>query len=47
VARVSPDVQVKQGDQIELVVDTDKLHFFDLEGGYRIGFKKAAEAAAS
>jgi len=47
VARVSPDVQVKQGDQIELVIDTDKLHFFDPEGGYRIGFKKAAEAAAS
>jgi multiple sugar transport system ATP-binding protein len=47
VARVSPDVPVKQGDQLQLVVDTNKLHFFDPASGARIGLKKAAEVAAS
>lgn len=40
VARVSPDLQVKHGDTVELVVDTSKLHFFDPKTGDRIGAKK-------
>ena len=39
IARVSPDVQVKTGDRVELVVDTTKLHFFDPATGHRIGVK--------
>ena len=37
VARVSPDVNVKHGDSVDLVVDTSKLHFFDPVTGERIG----------
>jgi multiple sugar transport system ATP-binding protein len=36
-ARVSSDVPVGTGDQIKLIVDTAKLHFFDPESGKRIG----------
>ncbi len=39
IARVSPDVQVRHGDNVELVVDTSKLHFFDKTSGERIGAK--------
>ncbi len=40
VARVSPDVSVKHGDTVELVVDTSKLHFFDPATGDRVGTKQ-------
>ena len=33
VARLSPRTTVRKGDPIELVVDTHRLHFFDLERG--------------
>lgn len=39
VARVSPDVNVKHGDSVALVVDCAKLHFFDPKSGQRIGTK--------
>jgi multiple sugar transport system ATP-binding protein len=44
VARVSPDIRVKHGDMVELVVDTSKLHFFDPKSGDRIGASKAVAA---
>ena len=44
VARVSPDVNVDHGTQVELTVDTAKLHFFDPNTGDRIGVKKAVSA---
>lgn len=44
VARVSPDIQVKHGDSVELTVDSDKLLFFDPNTGDRIGVQKAAPA---
>lgn len=43
VARVSPDVQVRHGDTVDLVVDTSKLHFFDKDSGVRIGAKPMAD----
>jgi hypothetical protein len=33
VARVSPRTQIHEGDHIELVVDTHRLYFFDLDSG--------------
>ena len=42
IARVSPDVNVKHGDIVELVVDCAKLHFFDPATGQRIGAKTPA-----
>ncbi len=36
-ARVSPDVPVKAGDRLALVIDTAKMHFFDPTHGVRIG----------
>jgi len=45
IARVSPDVHVAQGDTIDLVVDTAKLHFFDPGTGSRIGAQQAVAAA--
>jgi multiple sugar transport system ATP-binding protein len=33
VARLNPRTRVGKGDRIELVVDTARLHFFDLQGG--------------
>lgn len=36
-ARVSPDVSVPDGSEVELVVDTAKLHFFDIDSGKKIG----------
>ncbi|HUF15547.1 MAG TPA: sn-glycerol-3-phosphate ABC transporter ATP-binding protein UgpC [Acidimicrobiia bacterium] len=44
IARVSPDVQVKHGDSVELVVDTNKLHFFVPASGSRIGVETRAPA---
>ncbi len=46
VARMSPDVDVKRGDKVDLVVDTAKLHFFDQDTGERIGAEQPAAAAA-
>ena len=45
VARVSPDIHVKHGDSVELVVDSNKLHFFDKASGNRIGVKQPAGAS--
>jgi multiple sugar transport system ATP-binding protein len=45
IARVSPDIMVKRGDSVELVVDTSKLHFFDASTGDRVGAKTPAAAA--
>ena len=36
VARVSPRSRVREGDSVELAVDTSALHFFDPESGGRI-----------
>ena len=44
VARVSPDVRVKRGESIDLIVDTAKLHFFDKDTGDRIGAKQHVPA---
>lgn len=46
VARVSPDIQVKHGDRVELTVDNEKLLFFDADTGHRVGVKKAVPAAS-
>ena len=45
IARVSADARVNRADEIELVVDTAKLHFFDPKSGDRIGTKTAAAVA--
>ena len=36
VGRFDPSSQVRPGDEIELVVDTEKMQFFDLDTGYAI-----------
>ena len=36
VARLNPRTHVKKGDRFELVVDTHRLHFFDLDNGTAI-----------
>ena len=36
VGRFDPSSQVRPDDEIELVVDTEKLQFFDLETGHAI-----------
>ena len=46
IARVSPDINVRRGDTVDLVVDTAKLHFFDQTTGERIGAEQPAAAAA-
>jgi multiple sugar transport system ATP-binding protein len=45
IARVSPDARVARGDQIELVVDTAKLHFFDPKSGLRVGSEEKVGAS--
>ncbi|HUG32389.1 MAG TPA: sn-glycerol-3-phosphate ABC transporter ATP-binding protein UgpC [Acidimicrobiia bacterium] len=45
IARVSPDIDVKRGDTVDLVVDTSKLHFFDQDTGERIGAEQPAATA--
>jgi multiple sugar transport system ATP-binding protein len=45
IARVSPDVEIRHGDTVDLVVDTAKIHFFDPATGARIGTKTPAAAA--
>ena len=37
-ARVSADVSVPDGSDVDLVVDTEKLHFFEVESGDKIGY---------
>ena len=37
-ARVSPDVPVPDGSDIDLIIDTSKLHFFDLDTSNKIGY---------
>ena len=44
IARVSPDINVRRGDTVDLVVDTSKLHFFDLSSGMRVGADSPAAA---
>lgn len=46
IARVSPDIRVRHGDAVELIVDCDKLLFFDPETGKRIGVKESAAVTA-
>jgi multiple sugar transport system ATP-binding protein len=41
-ARVSPDVTVPDGSEIDLVMDCAKLHFFDIESGGKIGYSPKA-----
>ena len=41
-ARVSPDVPVPDGSEIELLIDTSKLHFFDLDTSDKIGYRPYA-----
>jgi multiple sugar transport system ATP-binding protein len=36
VAQLNPRTQVREGDRLELFVDTERLHFFDLETGLGI-----------
>ena len=45
IARVSPDIMVKRGDAVDLVVDTSKLHFFDASTGDRVGAEAPAAVA--
>ncbi|MCU1495879.1 MAG: transporter related protein [Acidimicrobiaceae bacterium] len=37
VARLGPRAPVREGERAELVVDTDRLHFFDPESGLALG----------
>lgn len=46
IARVSPDIRVKRGDTVDLVVDSAKLHFFDQHSGERIGAPQPSSMAA-
>jgi multiple sugar transport system ATP-binding protein len=45
VARFSPRSQVKEGDSVEIVVDTSSLHFFDPETGLGIYDNDQAKGA--
>ncbi|HEX6310536.1 MAG TPA: sn-glycerol-3-phosphate ABC transporter ATP-binding protein UgpC [Acidimicrobiia bacterium] len=45
VARVSPRSQARKGDQIDLVVDTSRLYFFDLASGSAIDGAPAPDEA--
>jgi len=40
-ARVNPDVPVPDGSEVDLVIDTAKLHFFDIDSGDKIGVTTA------
>jgi multiple sugar transport system ATP-binding protein len=44
IARVSPDARVSRGDDIELIVDCAKLHFFDPKSGMRVGTENKVAA---
>ncbi|MCL1593076.1 MAG: sn-glycerol-3-phosphate ABC transporter ATP-binding protein UgpC [Actinomycetia bacterium] len=43
-ARISPDVDVPDGSSLDLVVDTTKLHFFDVDTSDKIGSVQAGQA---
>jgi multiple sugar transport system ATP-binding protein len=45
IARVSPDAKVSRGDQIDLIVDCAKLHFFDPKSGIRVGSEQKVGAS--
>jgi multiple sugar transport system ATP-binding protein len=45
IARVSADARVTRGDEIDLIVDCAKLHFFDPATGDRVGSKQPAAVA--
>ena len=45
VARISSDVDVTKGEQLDVVIDTRKLYFFDPKSGGRIGARSATAAA--
>ncbi len=45
VARVNPDIRVRHGDSLDLVVDPTKFHFFDPSTGMRIGVKELEGAS--
>ena len=45
IARVSPDARVSRGDDIDLIVDTAKLHFFDPKSGIRVGSEQKVGAS--
>jgi multiple sugar transport system ATP-binding protein len=47
VARVDPRVRVTVGEQVPLVVDVDRLHFFDVETGDAIGTADDTRVVAS
>jgi multiple sugar transport system ATP-binding protein len=38
-ARVSPDVPVPDNSEIDLIIDTSKLHFFDIDSSDKIGYQ--------
>ncbi len=46
IARVSPDVRIRRGETVALVVDCAKLHFFDPATGSRIGADVRAPVGA-
>ena len=45
IARVSPDARVSRGDDIALIVDTAKMHFFDPKSGIRVGAEQKVGAS--
>jgi hypothetical protein len=45
IARVSPDARISRGDNIELIVDCAKLHFFDPKSGIRVGAEEKVGAS--
>ena len=45
IARVSPDARVSRGDEIDLIVDCAKLHFFDPKSGIRVGSEQKVGAS--
>src|SRR5256714_3739852 len=44
VARVAAESQIKRGDEVELWVDTSKLHFFDPANGHNLTARQEAAA---
>jgi multiple sugar transport system ATP-binding protein len=45
IARVSPDARISRGDEIDLIVDCAKLHFFDPKSGARVGSEQKVGAS--
>ena len=46
IARLNPRTTVGKGDAVELVIDTDRMHFFDPADGSAIGRADVAAAVA-